>query len=95
MNKAELVDAIARGVDGLSKAKAEEALNATLNAIMGAVAGGDTVSLVGFGSLGRGDRLARVARNPRTGEEIAVPAAKTVKFKVGQRFKDAVNGVPQ
>lgn len=95
MNKADLVDAIARGVDGLSKAKAEEVLNATLSAIIGAVAGGDTVSLVGFGSLGRGERTTRVARNPRTGEEISVPAVKTVKFKAGQRFKDAVNAMPQ
>ncbi|WP_066732995.1 HU family DNA-binding protein [Cupriavidus sp. D384] len=92
MTKSELIDAIAAGVEGLSKAKAEHALNATLNAIMDAVAKGDTLTLVGFGAFSKGERAERTARNPRTGEEITVQAAKTVKFKAGQRFKDAVNG---
>lgn len=91
MTKAELIDAIAAGVEGLSKAKAEHALNATLNAIMDAVAQGDTLTLVGFGAFGKGERAERTARNPRTGEEITVQAAKTVKFKAGQKFKEAVN----
>jgi len=93
MTKAELIDAIASGVDGLSKTKAEQALNAALNAIVEAVAQGETLSLVGFGAFSKGERAERTARNPRTGEEIKVEAAKTVKFKAGQRFKEAVNGV--
>ena len=93
MTKSDLVDAIAAGVDGLSKTKAEQALNATLNAIVEAVAKGETLSLVGFGAFSKGERAERTARNPRTGEEIKVEAAKTVKFKAGQRFKEAVNGV--
>lgn len=92
MTKSELIDAIAAGVDGLSKTKAEHALNATLNAIVDAVARGETLSLVGFGAFSRGERAERTARNPRTGEEIRVEATKTVKFKPGQRFKEAVNG---
>nr|WP_315595583.1 HU family DNA-binding protein [uncultured Cupriavidus sp.] len=92
MTKSELIDAIANGVEGLSKTKAEQALNATLNAIMDAVAKGDTLTLVGFGAFSKGERGERTARNPRTGEEIRVEAAKTVKFKAGQRFKAAVNG---
>ncbi|MWL91417.1 HU family DNA-binding protein [Cupriavidus sp. SW-Y-13] len=92
MTKAELIDAIVAGVDGLSKTKAEQVLNATLAAIMDGVAKGDTLTLVGFGAFSKGERGERMARNPRTGEEIRVEAAQTVKFKAGQRFKDAVNG---
>ncbi|AVA38256.1 MULTISPECIES: HU family DNA-binding protein [Cupriavidus] len=91
MTKSELIDAIAGGVDGLTKAKAEQALNVTLSAIMDAVAKGDTLNLIGFGSFSKGERAERMARNPQTGEEIKIGAAKTVKFKAGQRFKDAVN----
>ncbi|MFC4519568.1 MULTISPECIES: HU family DNA-binding protein [Cupriavidus] len=91
MTKSELIDAIAAGVDGLTKAKAEDVLNVTLTAIMEAVASGDGLNLVGFGSFSRGERGERLARNPRTGEEIKVEAAKTVKFKAGQRFREAVN----
>jgi DNA-binding protein HU-beta len=91
MTKTELIDAIVAGVDGLTKTKAEQALNATLNSIVDAVAKGDSLSLIGFGTFSKGERSERVARNPRTGEEIKVDAAKTVKFKAGQKFKDAVN----
>ncbi|MGA3946595.1 HU family DNA-binding protein [Ralstonia nicotianae] len=91
MTKTELIDAIASSVDGLTKAKAEQALNVTLQAIMESVGNGDTVSLIGFGTFSQGERAERMARNPRTGEEIKVEAAKTVKFKAGQKFKDAVN----
>ncbi len=92
MTKSELVDAVARSVDGLTKTKAEQVLNATLDAIVEAVGRGETLSLIGFGTFSKGERGERMARNPRTGEEIRVEAAKTVKFKAGQRFKDAVNG---
>ena len=91
MTKTELIDAIASGVDGLTKAKAEQALNVTLAAIMESVGKGDAVSLIGFGTFSQGERAECMARNPRTGEEIKVEAAKTVKFKAGQKFKDAVN----
>lgn len=92
MTKSELVDAVARRVDGLTKTKAEQVLNATLDAIVEAVGRGETLSLIGFGTFSKGERGERMARNPRTGEEIRIDAAKTVKFKAGQRFKDAVNG---
>lgn len=92
MTKSELIDAVARGVEGLTKTKAEQVLNATLDAIVEAVGRGETLSLIGFGTFSKGERGERMARNPRTGEEIRVEAAKTVKFKAGQRFKDAVNG---
>ncbi|CAB3809486.1 hypothetical protein GCM10011400_72420 [Paraburkholderia caffeinilytica] len=50
------------------------------------------MQLIGFGSLSTSARAARVGRNPATGAEIQIPAAKTVKFTAGKAFKDAVNG---
>jgi DNA-binding protein HU-beta len=90
MNKAELVEAIASATDS-SKAAVDEMLNATIAAVIKAVSKGDTVQLVGFGTFGSGKRAARVGRNPRTGEEIKIAAARTVKFTAGKAFKDAVN----
>jgi DNA-binding protein HU-beta len=91
MNKTELVDAIAAECD-LSKTAAQRALDSVINNIVKAVAEGKTVQLVGFGSFGSGTRAERTGRNPRTGEEIKIASAKTVKFSAGKAFKDAVNG---
>jgi DNA-binding protein HU-beta len=91
MNKQELVDAIAAECD-LSKVAAQRALDSAINTIVKAVKAGDTVQLVGFGSFAAGTRAERTGRNPRTGEEIKIAAAKTVKFSAGKAFKDAVNG---
>lgn len=91
MNKTELVDAIAAECD-LSKVAAQRALDSAINHIIKAVKEGDTVQLVGFGSFGAGNRAERTGRNPRTGEEIKIAAAKTVKFSAGKAFKDAING---
>ena len=63
----------------------------TLAAIMESVGKGDAVSLIGFGTFSQGERAERMARNPRTGEAIKIPATKTVKFTAGKGFKDAVN----
>jgi DNA-binding protein HU-beta len=68
-----------------------EAIDAILNAVTRAVTDGDAVQLIGFGSFSMGARSARVGRNPTTGAEIQIPAAKTVKFAAGKAFKDAVN----
>lgn len=89
MNKSELIDAIADSAD-LSKAGAGRALDAATAAIAGALAKGDTVSLVGFGTFSVSERAARKGRNPRTGEEITIAASKTPKFKAGKALKDAV-----
>ena len=56
-----------------------------------AVAEGDGVQLVGFGTFSTGQRAARTGRNPRTGETLQIAAAKTVKFTAGKAFKDSVN----
>jgi len=58
--------------------------------ISGALASGDSVSLVGFGTFSVSARAARTARNPRTGDAINVPASKAPKFKAGKGLKDAV-----
>ncbi len=90
MNKAELIEIIAKDAD-LTKASAQAALDATIAAVVKAVTKGDSVSLVGFGSFSSGKRAARTGRNPQTGETLKIPASKTVKFSAGKTFKDAVN----
>ncbi|MBR0320605.1 MAG: HU family DNA-binding protein [Clostridia bacterium] len=91
MNKTELVAALAAKTE-LSKKDAEKALNAVVETITEALKAGDKVALVGFGTFEAKERPARVARNPRTGEEIKVEASKTPAFKAGKALKDAVNG---
>jgi len=90
MNKQELIDAVAAAT-GESKAATGQTIDAIVEAVTKAVVGGDTVQLVGFGSFSTGARVARVGRNPSTGAEIQIAAAKTVKFTAGKAFKEAVN----
>jgi DNA-binding protein HU-beta len=90
MNKSDLIDAVSAQTDS-SKAQTGEALDAVIDAITKAVTNGETVQLIGFGSFSSGARAERKGRNPKTGEEITIPAAKTVKFTAGKAFKDAVN----
>jgi DNA-binding protein HU-beta len=91
MNKSELIDAIATQTDA-SKAQTGEILDPTIEAITKAVTDGETVQLIGFGSFSAGNRAARTGRNPTTGAEIRIRAARTIKFAAGKAFKDAVNG---
>lgn len=90
MNKSELIDAIAASAD-ISKASAARALDAMVESIAGALAKGDQVSLVGFGTFAVKERAARTGRNPQTGAEIKIAAAKVPGFKPGKALKDAVN----
>lgn len=90
MNKSELTDAIADEAD-ISRASAARALDAALNAIQGSLQDGEPVALVGFGTFSVRERAARTGRNPRTGEEIAIAAAKLPAFKPGKALKDALN----
>jgi len=89
VNKSELVDQIAAGAD-ISKAAAGRALDAAVSAVKRALKGGDSVTLVGFGTFHVGDRAARTGRNPRTGKSIKIKAAKVPKFRAGKGLKDAV-----
>lgn len=90
MNKAELIDAVADSAN-LTKTDAGDAVDAVFDTIGKALAGGDTVSLVGFGTFSVSDRAARTGRNPRTGETINIAATRVPKFKAGKGLKDAVN----
>lgn len=90
MNKSELIDTIAEQAD-LSKASAGKALDAALEGITGALRTGDDVVLVGFGSFSVKERAERTGRNPQTGKEIKIAAAKVPGFKAGKGLKDAVN----
>ncbi|MFT3758476.1 HU family DNA-binding protein [Thauera sp.] len=90
MNKAELIDVIAAQAE-ISKATAGRALDAVVAGVVEALRGGDSVTLVGFGSFYVGERAARTGRNPRTGKNIKIKAAKVPKFRAGKGLKDAVN----
>lgn len=90
MNKSELIDAIAESAD-LSKASATRALDAVVDTIVESLKSGDPVVLVGFGTFAVKDRAARTGRNPQTGAEIQIAAAKVPGFKAGKALKDAVN----
>jgi len=90
VNKSDLIDAIAESTD-LSKAAAARALDATIQAVTTAMANGEEVSLVGFGTFVVKDRPARSGRNPQTGATIQIAAAKVPGFRPGKALKDAVN----
>ncbi|ROR31998.1 HU family DNA-binding protein [Inmirania thermothiophila] len=90
MNKSELIDRIAEGAD-ISKAAAARALDAMVQAVTEALARGEQVSLVGFGTFTVRQRAAREGRNPKTGETITIAASRVPAFKAGKALKDAVN----
>ena len=90
MNKSELVDFIA-GEAEISKAAAGRALDAETTAVKKTLKKGGTVTLVGFGTFSVGKRAARIGRNPQTGAEIKIKAAKVPKFRPGKALKEAVN----
>ena len=89
MNKTELTAAMAE-TSGLSKKDCEAALAAFTGAVETAMKSGDKVQMVGFGSFEVKKRPARVGRNPKTREEIKIPASKYPVFKAGKALKDAI-----
>ncbi|MCF2528594.1 HU family DNA-binding protein [Yinghuangia soli] len=90
MNKAQLVEAVQDRLGG--RAAAADAVDAVLDAIIRAVAGGDRVSITGFGSFEKVERAARYARNPQTGERVRVKKTAIPRFRPGQGFKDLTSG---
>ena len=90
MNKTELVAAIAND-SGLTKVQAQKALDAAIDAISGAMASGDSVTLIGFGTFKVSERAERMGRNPQTGKEMKIAASKLPRFVPGKGLKDAVN----
>lgn len=89
MNRAELVSAVS-GKSGLQKKDADKAIGALFEVIQETLGRGDKVALAGFGSFEVRDRAARTGRNPQTGEEIQIAAAKVPVFRAGKLLKDAV-----
>lgn len=90
MNKEQLVDEIALKVGGITKKKADTILSAMCECIMDAVAEGDKVRLVGFGSFQAKERKAREGRNPSTKQPMTIPATTVPAFSAGKAFKDQV-----
>ncbi len=89
MNKGELVERMASAA-GISKAAADKALTGLLDAITDALAKGDKVTLVGFGTFSVSKRAARQGRNPQTGATIQIAARKVARFKPGSKLADSV-----
>ncbi len=90
MNKAEMIEQIAQAAE-ISKSAAERAIDAMVVAVKSNLKKGNLVTLVGFGTFYVGKRAARTGRNPRTGAEIKIKAARVPKFRAGKALKDAVN----
>ncbi|MDD2967244.1 MAG: HU family DNA-binding protein [Desulfovibrionaceae bacterium] len=90
MTKAELVEKIQAKTGLETKVKAEKALDAVVEALRDALAAGESVTFTGFGSFKVVERAARKGRNPRSGEEITIPASKIAKFTPGKGLKDAI-----
>jgi DNA-binding protein HU-beta len=89
VNKADLVNSVAQKTQ-LTKKDCEKVVTATIESIQEALNKGDKVSIVGFGTFEVRERAARKGRNPRTGEEIEIEAAKVPVFKAGKSLKETV-----
>lgn len=89
MNKADLVEQISHKAN-VTRVLADKVLNAAIESVIEAVASGDRVALVGFGSFDQRTRNARTGRNPQTGEEIQIPPHTVPVFTAGKQFKEAV-----
>lgn len=97
MNKGELVDAVAERAkeSNVTKKQVDAVLTEVLDVIVEAVANGDKVTLVGFGSFESRERKAREGRNPKTGEKMNIPATKVPAFSPGKSFKEKVAPAPE
>lgn len=90
MNKQELIEQIAKSAD-ISKAAAAKVIDAFTNSVTAALKGGDSVTLIGFGTFTVSERAARTGRNPQTGKELKISARKAPGFRAGKSLKDALN----
>lgn len=91
MNKTELVAMVAEKAS-MSKKDAGVAVDSTLRVIVDAMAKGDKIHLMGFGTFETKHRAERTGKNPRTGEAVQIPAVTVPSFKAGKSLKEAVNG---
>ena len=90
MTKSDLINSVAAKAD-VSKKDADKLVNAVLDSIVEALASGDKVQLVGFGTFEVRERAERKGRNPRTKEDIVIPASKLPVFKAGKGMKDSIS----
>jgi DNA-binding protein HU-beta len=90
VNKADLIEQIAQAAE-ISKSAAERAVDAMVAAVKTSLRKEEDVTLVGFGTFYAGQRAARTGRNPRTGAEVEIKAARMPKFRAGKALKDAIN----
>jgi DNA-binding protein HU-beta len=90
MTKADLIDLVAKE-GNLTKAQASKVVDVMFSGIVNALAKGDKVTVVGFGTFSVSKREERKGRNPQTKAEITIPACKVPKFKAGKKLKEAVN----
>lgn len=91
MNKADVIARVHETLGG-TKADAERAVDAMIDAITNSLKGGEEVSIAGLGIFEAKMRAARTGRNPRTGESITIPAMRVPKFRAAKALKDAVKG---
>jgi integration host factor subunit beta len=91
MTKSELVEKLSTQSEGLNKKDAEVVVNTIFNSIGDALVSGDRVEIRGFGSFSIRERDARQARNPKSGEEVSIPAKKTPFFKTGKELRNRVD----
>ncbi len=91
MKKAEFIQAVAEKA-GLSKKDTQAVIDAALEVITEALKEGKQVSFIGFGTFSTVERAPRKAKVPNTDKVVEIPASKAVKFKVGKKLKEAVNG---
>ncbi len=90
MNKADLIEQIAQAAE-ISKSAAERSIDALVAAVKTSLRKDETLTLVGFGTFYAGKRAARLGRNPKTGAELKISAARLPKFRAGKALKDAIN----
>ncbi len=90
MNKSGMIEHIAQSAE-ISRSAAERAIDALVVAVKASLKKGEEVTLVGFGTFHAAQRAARSGRNPRTGTEIRIAAARVPKFRAGKALKDAIN----
>ncbi len=89
MNKAELVEAIAKDAK-ITKSQAQDALDSFTKNVVKTLKKGNKVTLVGFGTFSTSKRAARTGRNPQTGKPIRIPARRVARFAPGKALKDSV-----
>jgi len=90
MNKAQLIDRLAKNTK-LTKVQAESVIDATLEIIQKSLERGEDVKLVGFGTFSSVQRKAKMGRNLKTGESVAIPSVRLPKFKPGKEFKERLS----